>query len=640
MEKLTLLDNFKIHNFLNCLEKDEYYRDLFRVNNEYPNNELIVSEIKKIINDLVFKDCIVEKISAFYNNEYHLFLKVASNKDLVGMVDYFYIFNYNSTIQLLAVDHEDNIHKIYDSNIDDDMKLYEINSVLTYKQNEDESEIKDLLERLISFNKVLNMVHYFREISFNDYIFKLKYFSDNDDYISHLNPIRKRFMFKTLENEKTTLFYDFISDKVKPMNFVDGIEKRFDLLTYKIKNFNDPNDEKYFMLFKNNKGFLINENILDNKLYKESKNIKKLPKEMKQKQKELKKEKKEAIKKFKLLDPGDEEDIAAWVSGVMIPWYYKLVRFSISLSKGSWGVIASLTTGEGLLAGLSTGFIIFTIHSLFYKVVGHVGYKYMVRYFLKVSDKLLWDPLYEEFKDDDGIIAKAIVKTKKNVNGLYKGILQKYDMDDKEMINESVIDNIVQDYLNKKYINKNDLISESEIEDILLTEKLYAEGPSFRAALRNIKRTTSKLPKKIFKKLNRYKSKVEHIIANHRQVKREKLKEKLINDEVIPFLDEILEWFVGLVSAYGVYAVLTINPIVALIAGLITGVVLKTSMKERTKKRKEVAIQILKDEIDMLEENIQDARNENDRKARDTMKRMQKKLERQLQRIRVENRLT
>lgn len=666
MNKLTLLDNFRIHNFLRCLEEDSKYANLFRAN-DYNDKKTLIEELKTITDYLVSKDCIVEKISAFYGEKYHLFLRV--DKEFVeGATDYFYVLAMNDTISLLALNNDDDIVDIYSSDFpENNVELYKSSSVLTYNEDEDESELKVTLKDNISFNNVMDAVEHWREIGYKKYLSLMEHFCPDEDYLRTLAPIRKRFLFKTLEDGSSTLFYDFIIGKAVREDFVTGVQRN-DLLTYKIKNFKDVENENNFLLIKNNNRLIVGDNTLEeySGLIKEAPDLTKLPKELRTKYKKFKKELNKLVEELSLLDPTNKRALGQWVTNNYIPFQMKVSRYITSISVGaSAGAVGGFITGS-FGFGLFMGLMYFTVTNLISKGIQHVTYKYISRYWLKIKNKLLWDPLYKSIKNDFGEVPTILENIKEYVNGKYEGIAKHYDIkvkdgelvgeaymyspdeDSDELVTveyaESYIKNIMEELeevFGESYRIEEDLLSQEKIHDILQEEIIYGDATlgDFKHQLRKIKRTTTKLPKKVFTQLKKFKSKAEHIISNHRKNKREKLKDKLINDEIIPFLDELLEWFVSLATGYGVYAVVTINPILAIIAGILSATVLKHKLHDRTVKRKELAMKILKDEIDMLEENIQDARNENDRKARDTMKRMKKNLERKVERIRYENRL-
>ncbi|MFW6001976.1 MAG: hypothetical protein ACOCQD_01405 [archaeon] len=666
MNELTLLDNFRIHNFLRCLEKDNEYSNLFRIN-DYLDKKLLIEELQTIKNYLVSEDCIIEKISAFYGEKYHLFLRV-EKENVEGAIDYFYVLTRGETIILLALDNDDNITSIYDSNSpENNVEIFKSSSVLTYNENEDENELKTALKNNIAFNNVMNNIRYFREIGYKKYLSLLEHYCDDEDYLKTLAPIRKRFLFKTLADGSSTLFYDFITGKAIKEDFVTGIQRN-DLLTYRIKNLENVEDENNFLLIRNKNNIIVGDGIIEGHsgLVQEAPNLMKLPKELRIKYKEFKKELKKLIDELALLDPSNKKVLGKWVTNSYIPFQMKVVRYLTSLSVGATtGVSAGIVTGS-FSFGLFLGLLYFTINNLISKGIQHVTYKYIVRYWLKIKNKMLWDPLYKSIKDDFGEVPIIVENIKEYINGKYEGIAKHFDIEVKEgelvgeayMFSpdeesdelvtieyaESYIENIMvglEEVFGESYIVEKDITDNEIIHDLIQNEVIYGEGAlgDFKHQLRKIKRTTTKLPKKVFTQLKKFKTKAEHLISNYRRNKRDNLKEKLINDEVIPFLDELLEWFVSLATGYGVFAVVTINPILAIIVGILTSTVLKYKMHDRTVKRKELAMKILKDEIDMLEENIQDARSENDRKARDTMKRMKKNLERKVERIRVENRL-
>lgn len=659
MNELTLLDNFRIHNFLRCLEEDNEYSNLFRIN-DYLDKKLLAETVEEITDYLLSEDCKVERISAFYAERYHLFLRV-KKKYVEGAIDYFYVLSRGETIRLLALNNDDDIVSIYDSNFpEENVDLFKSSSVLTYNDDEDESELKVALKNNIDFNNVMDNVVHFREISYKKYLSLLEHFCKDEEYLSSLAPIRKRFLFKTLEDGSSSLFYDFITGKAVREDFASGIQ-RHDLLTYRIKNFDEVENENNFLLLKNENKIIAGDGIIEENagMIREAPDMSKIKLKVKSFMKGKKKERKNMLASFRDIDAENEEEIVKWISGEFIPFCFNTTVNYMMINSAFWGMALMPTylITPTLFVKL---YLIITAHALGLKSATYIGYRYFLKNILKTMDKELWDPLLEKFKDDEKK-KEFLGKIKERTVGFYKGIEERYYSDEElvgetylyeEELNgeelvtveyaESYIDSLMDDIteLFGEAYNE-DHLSKKEINGLLMNETMYGESVlgDFKNQLRKIKRTTTKVPKKIFTQLKRFKTKAEHLISNHRKNKREKLKEKLINDEIIPFLDELLEWFVSLAVGYGVYAVVFINPILSIIFGVLSATVIKVKMHKRTVERKELAIQILKDEIDMLEENIQDARNENDRKARDTMKRMKKKLERQVDRIRYENRL-
>ncbi|MGL5312441.1 MAG: hypothetical protein ACRC92_04235 [Peptostreptococcaceae bacterium] len=148
-------------------------------------------------------------------------------------------------------------------------------------------------------------------------------------------------------------------------------------------------------------------------------------------------------------------------------------------------------------------------------------------------------------------------------------------------------------------------------------------------------RKLSSIPKGAYEGFKRFSSKARGIVKGYRRYRDDRLREKLINDEIIPFFDEIFEWLFTGVLTYGSTFVTFINPVMSLVIFLVT----KTIMNVRTKARKEIALSVLKQEIAICEEKINDARIANNNQAKYALMRIRDELSRKLDMIRYDNRL-
>lgn len=250
MKSLTLLDYYKTHNVLRNLERNAYYSDLIK-KNKYDNVELAIDKIDQIVNNfqIMLDDVTVDKLAVFYNGGKHLFIKVSSNK-YEGVVDYFYVYTSSTTLHLLGAEEDDEVFKVFDTNntkgideeelIDDSplgILLQGTNNPLEFA----EGEIKET----ISFNSILNKIKDFMEVSYKQYMKYLKHYCNDKDYLTDMEAIKKRYLFKLFEDNKSSLFYDYGNEKAVRMPFSKGVLKH-DLLTYKIKNLDGMKDETEF----------------------------------------------------------------------------------------------------------------------------------------------------------------------------------------------------------------------------------------------------------------------------------------------------------------------------------------------------------------------------------------------------------
>lgn len=169
-------------------------------------------------------------------------------------------------------------------------------------------------------------------------------------------------------------------------------------------------------------------------------------------------------------------------------------------------------------------------------------------------------------------------------------------------------------------------------------ELLYGESSlsNLDIKAKKLGRGAKRIPVAILDKMSDYISKFRGLYRSYKQSRDDKLREQLINDEIIPFFDEIFEWLATVCVTYGTYSLAVINPVMSLVAGFLTKMVLN----KRTKDRKKLALMFLKREIAIVDEKIDDAKSANNTQAKYALMRIKGELEKKLEEIRFDNRLS
>ena len=111
-----------------------------------------------------------------------------------------------------------------------------------------------------------------------------------------------------------------------------------------------------------------------------------------------------------------------------------------------------------------------------------------------------------------------------------------------------------------------------------------------------------------------------------RKAKDDALREKVINDEFIPILDNSMQWLVGAATGFGIYFLVTANPLIAILGGY-GAKVIKGVHDAKTRER---VLKMIKDELEIIDEKINDAKNSDDRKKKYALMRIKQSLEKKL----------
>lgn len=145
-----------------------------------------------------------------------------------------------------------------------------------------------------------------------------------------------------------------------------------------------------------------------------------------------------------------------------------------------------------------------------------------------------------------------------------------------------------------------------------------------------------KLPVGMAKKIMDMITRGRNLIGRMRDAKDERLKERLFNNEFIPFFDDVFAYIIPAIVTYGLIIGTMLNPLVAILIGLIGMVTLKWNA-DNNKKR---VTEILDDKIKLLDEEIEDAKMENDLATKKKLMQLKMQLERQRAKIRTQGSIT
>lgn len=135
-----------------------------------------------------------------------------------------------------------------------------------------------------------------------------------------------------------------------------------------------------------------------------------------------------------------------------------------------------------------------------------------------------------------------------------------------------------------------------------------------------------RIPRQIVEKGEKLISELRGFMVEWRKAKDDALREKVINDEFIPILDNSMQWLVGAATGFGIYFLVTANPLIAILGGYGAKVV-KGVHDAKTRER---VLKMIKDELEIIDEKINDAKNSDDRKKKYALMRIKQSLEKKL----------
>lgn len=159
---------------------------------------------------------------------------------------------------------------------------------------------------------------------------------------------------------------------------------------------------------------------------------------------------------------------------------------------------------------------------------------------------------------------------------------------------------------------------------------LYTEA-SLQQSATNFIRTLKGLPGDVYDKYKELQQGIKTSIRNYRKAEEDKLREEIFNDEYIPAFKKMIAFIAGL----AVSQVLVFTGLVSPFTGLLAGTAVYVIKRIKDEEKRARALNILRDEIDMLDEKIGDARSENDKKAKYELIRLKNDLLEKLDKMRV-----
>lgn len=137
------------------------------------------------------------------------------------------------------------------------------------------------------------------------------------------------------------------------------------------------------------------------------------------------------------------------------------------------------------------------------------------------------------------------------------------------------------------------------------------------------------LPETFVKKVKELNVRLRTFIANWRRCHDDNLREKLYNDEYIPLVDDIFEILISGAVGYGAVAIGLVNPLVGVVLTITVFIFANWRQREDRKR----IIELMDDKINLLGEEIEDARIENDLVTKRQLIQIKKQLERKRAKI-------
>lgn len=164
-----------------------------------------------------------------------------------------------------------------------------------------------------------------------------------------------------------------------------------------------------------------------------------------------------------------------------------------------------------------------------------------------------------------------------------------------------------------------------EVIDERARQREYAEADTSEKVGRAVEKA-KRIPRQIIEKGKKIMSSLRRAIVEYRKAKDDDLREKLINDEFIPVIDNGMQWLIGGATTFGIYFLVVANPVIALLGG---GVARELKKIHDAKVRTRV-MRMIKDELEIIDEKINDAKSSDDRKQKYALMRIKQSLEAKL----------
>jgi len=170
---------------------------------------------------------------------------------------------------------------------------------------------------------------------------------------------------------------------------------------------------------------------------------------------------------------------------------------------------------------------------------------------------------------------------------------------------------------------------EEKRDTMMLAE--FTSATSLGRAGNKVKR----LPFATLEEMKKKMSTIRNFLVQYKKAEDDALREKLINDEFVPILDNSMKWLISGTVTFGGIFVLGAGPLLSLLAGVIALVV----KNEKDKENRNRVTRMIQDELSLVDEKINDARNSDDRAQKYNLMRIKKSLLRKMDRVTFENKL-
>lgn len=220
----------------------------------------------------------------------------------------------------------------------------------------------------------------------------------------------------------------------------------------------------------------------------------------------------------------------------------------------------------------------------------------------------------------------------------FKENIKRMSNDTKALVKESgSLDNLqlipdVNDFhiyaIPKLYMNSASMVD--KLETINLYNTMYGEA-SIQEMADQVWERIKGMPRAIYTKYREYVSRLNACVAKIQAAKEDEEREAILNKEFSPTLQR----FINLLTSAGVAVVLyklgIINPIVAVIGVIISRSLSAWAVREKRKR----ALAILRSEMEVAEEALQDAKNDNNRDAKFAIMRTKHKIKEMMDGISV-----
>lgn len=183
-------------------------------------------------------------------------------------------------------------------------------------------------------------------------------------------------------------------------------------------------------------------------------------------------------------------------------------------------------------------------------------------------------------------------------------------------------------------IDSNQFVFNGHLRDIdtLSMDELYGEA-SVQTITSNAIKKVKRIPMETVRRIKGLSNKMRKAYGSFVRAKEDETRERIINDEIFPISDKIINTCVSAILAYGTVAMGIVNPVM----GLLIFVGTKTILRSKSNKKREMALHFLKKELEILDEKISDSKVEADKDAKYKLMRIRNKIEKKIEQVRTED---